>query len=32
MMMRQYKAYEFSFYFTFTDEVEAICDARKHRS
>lgn len=29
MMMQQYKAYEFSFYFTFTDEVKVICDAQK---
>lgn len=28
-MMKQYKAYEFSFYFTFADEVRVICDAQK---
>ena len=28
MMKQLYKAYAFSFYFTYADEVKAICDAR----
>lgn len=28
-MLKQYQAYAYSFYFTFTDEVKAICDAQK---
>ena len=28
-MMQQYKAYAYSFYFTYADEVKAICDAQK---
>ena len=29
MMKQLYKAYAFSFYFTYADEVRVICDARK---
>ena len=28
-MMKLYKAYAFSFYFTYADKVRVICDARK---
>ena len=29
MMKQLYKAYAFSFYFTYADKVSVICDARK---
>ena len=29
MMKQLYKAYAFSFYFTYADKVRVICDARK---
>ena len=29
MMKQLYKAYAFSFYFTYADEVKAICDAHE---
>ena len=32
MMKQLYKAYAFSFYFTYADEVKAICDAQQRKS
>lgn len=29
MMRQMYKAYAFSFYFTYADKVRVICDVRK---